>query len=71
MYQLLIANPLVTSDNQSVIVETLRSVAETVIWGDQNDENVFDYFLEKDMITFFDKAWACCSARRWLTWGRF
>ena len=30
-------------------------MAETVIWGDQNDANVFEFFLEKDMITYFDK----------------
>ena len=26
-----------------------------VIWGDQNDALVFEYFLEKDMVTCFDK----------------
>lgn len=26
-----------------------------VIWGDQNSGDVFDYFLEKDMVGYFDK----------------
>eukprot|EP00729_Bicosta_minor_P019074 gene19074-14166_t len=45
----------VTEENQSVIVDSLRSIAEVVIWGDQNSGDVFDYFLEKDMVGYFDK----------------
>ena len=29
------------------------SVAEILIWGDQNDPTVFEYFLEHDMVTMF------------------
>eukprot|EP00039_Didymoeca_costata_P006071 m.87280 g.87280 ORF g.87280 m.87280 type:complete len:954 (+) comp13100_c0_seq1:313-3174(+) len=45
----------VTEENQALVVETLRAIAETVIWGDQNDPQVFDFFLEKDMISYFDR----------------
>ena len=55
MQQVLSNNMNVREDNKALIVETLRSVAEIVIWGDQNDTAVFEYFLEKDMITYFDR----------------
>eukprot|EP00038_Savillea_parva_P014805 m.12143 g.12143 ORF g.12143 m.12143 type:complete len:956 (-) comp2913_c0_seq1:150-3017(-) len=48
-------NEMVEEHNQNLIVESLRSIAEIVIWGDQNDPKVFEYFLEKNMIAYFDK----------------
>mmetsp|Transcript_35893 Transcript_35893/g.94082 ORF Transcript_35893/g.94082 Transcript_35893/m.94082 type:complete len:868 (-) Transcript_35893:55-2658(-) len=47
-------NGEVADFNQNLIVESLRSIAEIVIWGDQNDPKVFEYFLEKNMIAYFD-----------------
>jgi hypothetical protein len=38
--QIMETNATVTAANQAVIVESLRSIAETVIWGDQNDAGV-------------------------------
>ena len=35
------------------VVEALRSIAEILIWGDQNDSSVFEFFLEKNMFLFF------------------
>ena len=32
-----------------------RSIAEILIWGDQNDSSVFDFFLERNMLSFFLK----------------
>lgn len=46
-------NQTVTEQNKTLLVETLRSVAEILIWGDQNDSSVFDFFLEKNMLSFF------------------
>jgi protein CLEC16A len=46
MYEVLQSNAVVREENGSVVVECLRAVAETVIWGDQNDAAVFEYFLE-------------------------
>ena len=46
-YAVMQANLTVTDENRSLVVESLRSIAETVIWGDQNDPQVFDFFLEK------------------------
>lgn len=42
-------NPICTPRNRAVIVETLRELAELLVWGDQNDEKLFDYFLEKNV----------------------
>jgi hypothetical protein len=43
-------------ENKKQLVETYRSISEVVIWGDQNDSRVFDYFLEHNMLSFFLKA---------------
>ena len=48
-------NQTVTESNCSLLVETLRSIAEILIWGDQNDSSVFDFFLERNMLSFFLK----------------
>eukprot|EP00124_Ichthyophonus_hoferi_P001533 Ihof_evm3s82 gene=Ihof_evmTU3s82 len=37
------------------LIETLRLISETLIWGDQHDQTVFDYFLEKNMLSHFKK----------------
>lgn len=46
-------NQTVSEQNKTLLVETLRSIAEILIWGDQNDSSVFDFFLEKNMLSFF------------------
>ncbi|XP_076312191.1 C-type lectin domain containing ema isoform X3 [Tachypleus tridentatus] len=53
LYHLFSKNQVVTEQNKSLLVETLRSIAEILIWGDQNDSTVFDFFLEKNMLSFF------------------
>ncbi|XP_064406876.1 protein CLEC16A-like isoform X2 [Halichondria panicea] len=52
-YQVLQRNTVVTDHNRQLLVETFRSIAEILIWGDQNDSRVFDFFLEKNMQSFF------------------
>lgn len=34
----------VTDSNKNMVVESLRSIAEIVIWGDQNDPKVSESF---------------------------
>lgn len=46
-------NQTVTEQNKTLLVETLRQIAEILIWGDQNDSSVFDFFLEKNMLYYF------------------
>ncbi|KAK0169864.1 hypothetical protein PV328_010499 [Microctonus aethiopoides] len=55
LYNVLSKNHTVSDNNRGLLVETLRSIAEILIWGDQNDSSVFDFFLEKNMLSFFLK----------------
>ncbi|XP_021946535.1 protein CLEC16A homolog [Folsomia candida] len=55
LHTVLTKNQTVTEQNKSLLVEALRSIAEILIWGDQNDPSVFDFFLEKNMLSFFLK----------------
>ncbi|CAG0894163.1 unnamed protein product [Cyprideis torosa] len=55
LYGMLLRNQTVTEQNRGVLVEALRLIAEILIWGDQNDATVFDFFLEKQMLSFFLK----------------
>ncbi|BET02259.1 Uncharacterised conserved protein [Nesidiocoris tenuis] len=55
LHTVLSKNQTVSESNRSLLVETLRSIAEILIWGDQNDSSVFDFFLEKNMLSFFLK----------------
>ena len=41
-YQVLTRNSVVTEGNKTLLVETFRSIAEILIWGDQNDSRVFE-----------------------------
>ncbi|KAF3700367.1 Protein CLEC16A [Channa argus] len=53
VYNVLAKNTTVTDHNRNLLVETIRSITEILIWGDQNDSSVFDFFLEKNMFAFF------------------
>jgi protein CLEC16A len=39
----MIKNQTVSESNRSLLVESLRSITEILIWGDQNDSSVFEY----------------------------
>ncbi|GIY14226.1 protein CLEC16A homolog [Caerostris extrusa] len=45
LYHVLYKNQTVNEQNKSLLVETLRSIAEILIWGDQNDSTVFEYVI--------------------------
>lgn len=55
LYSLLIRNPVVTESNKAVVVETIRAIAEFMIWGDQNEPRIFDYLLENNIMTYLHK----------------
>ena len=55
LHSVLSKNQTVTEGNKGLLVETIRSIAEILIWGDQNDSSVFDFFLERNMLSFFLK----------------
>ena len=42
LHSVLTKNSVVTESNKGLLVETLRSIAEILIWGDQNDSSVFE-----------------------------
>eukprot|EP00123_Amoebidium_parasiticum_P021075 comp6110_c0_seq1/m.1947 comp6110_c0_seq1/g.1947 ORF comp6110_c0_seq1/g.1947 comp6110_c0_seq1/m.1947 type:complete len:445 (-) comp6110_c0_seq1:235-1569(-) len=42
-----------TEQQNQQLIETLRLISETLIWGDQHDNSVFDFFLERNMLTHF------------------
>ncbi|KAM8704299.1 hypothetical protein ACLKA7_008839 [Drosophila subpalustris] len=53
LYSILEKNTTVSESNRGLLVESLRCIAEILIWGDQHDSLVFDFFLEKNMLAFF------------------
>ncbi|VVC89014.1 unnamed protein product [Leptidea sinapis] len=55
LHNVLSKNTTVSESNRGVLVESLRCIAEILIWGDQNDSSVFDFFLEKNMLSYFLK----------------
>eukprot|EP00741_Cyanophora_paradoxa_P021464 tig00021352_g20720.t1 len=55
LYNTLVRNPIINDANREAIVETLRTISELLIWGDQHNSNFFDFFLEKNMLSFFAK----------------
>ena len=42
LHSLLGKNQQVTEHNRNLLVETLRAISEILIWGDQNDNSVFE-----------------------------
>ena len=44
---------VVNDTNKEQVVESIRSIAELIIYGDKNDPAIFDYFLEKNMLSIF------------------
>jgi len=38
-----------------LVVETVRSIAEFMIWGDQNEPRIFDAFLENNIMVYLHK----------------
>lgn len=43
MYHVLTKNTTVTDHNRNLLVETIRTITEILIWGDQNDSSVFEW----------------------------
>jgi protein CLEC16A len=42
LHGVLVKNEKITDTNKALLVEALRSIAEIVIYGDQNDSSVFE-----------------------------
>lgn len=52
MYHVLTKNTTVTEHNRNLLVETIRSITEILIWGDQNDSSVFEW-VSPSVLTVF------------------
>eukprot|EP00967_Tisochrysis_lutea_P147028 scaffold278589_cov15-Tisochrysis_lutea.AAC.2 len=50
LYETLHRHPLINDNNKAVVVETVRSIAEFMIWGDQHEPRIFDFFLEHNIM---------------------
>ncbi|KAG2445623.1 hypothetical protein HXX76_000233 [Chlamydomonas incerta] len=48
-------NQVVTEANRALVVETIRSIAEFMIWGDQNEPRIFDFFLENNIMHYLHR----------------
>jgi len=64
LYEQLLRYPVVTEANREVVVETLREIAELMIWGDQHEPRFFDFFLEKQVLALFLRLLSSSSNRR-------
>ena len=55
LHAVLCDNALITDNNRDLVVETLRSLAELMIWGDQHEPKFFDFFAEKHLLGHFNR----------------
>lgn len=55
LHGVLCDNALITDRNRDLVVETLRSLAELMIWGDQHEPKFFDFFAEKHLLGHFNR----------------
>ena len=46
-------NRKVNAGNEDAVVESLREIAEMVVYGDNKSEMLFDFFFEKNMLSLF------------------
>jgi hypothetical protein len=53
LHQQLVENKLITINNENLVVEVLRVIAEMVVYGDNKSELLFDFFCEKNMLSLF------------------
>ena len=55
LYDVLDNNPIVNESNRSLVVETIRRAAEFMLWGDQNEPRVFEFFMENNVLAYLHK----------------
>uniref|UniRef100_A0A7E4ZSZ0 FPL domain-containing protein n=1 Tax=Panagrellus redivivus TaxID=6233 RepID=A0A7E4ZSZ0_PANRE len=53
LHGVLAKNKVVTESNRDIVIEALRLLSEVLVWGDQNDVSIFDFFLERQMHQHF------------------
>eukprot|EP00798_Chlamydomonas_sp_ICE-L_P030388 gene30388-35396_t len=55
LYDVLDRNPVVHEGNRALVVETIRSTAEFMIWGDQHEPKIFEFFLENNVMAYLHR----------------
>ena len=53
LYNELSRTTVVNDRNKEMVVESLRTISELIIWGEKNDPAVFEFFLEKNVLGIF------------------
>ena len=53
LHQQLIENKSINEENEDIVIEILRIIAEMVVYGDSKSELLFDFFCEKNMLSLF------------------
>lgn len=53
LYENLQRTTLINESNKDSVIETMRSMAELLIWGDQHDPSFFEFFMEKQVMAHF------------------
>ena len=51
LHEQVVRTQSITPANREAVVEVLRAIAEVMIWGDQNEPDVFDFFLEAQTLS--------------------
>ena len=51
LYKQLDSNKIVSKENESLVVEGLRVIAEMVLYGDKKSDMLFDFFCEVNMLS--------------------
>ncbi|GHP09618.1 hypothetical protein PPROV_000835300 [Pycnococcus provasolii] len=64
LHDTLARHPVINENNRDLLVETLRAIAELMIWGDQHEPSFFDFFLENQTLAHFKRILNQCG-RRW------
>lgn len=64
LHSVLLRNQVVSDANRDTVVEALRSIAELVIWGDQHDSGMVEYFLTENLLAHFNQILQQRSNRR-------
>ncbi len=49
-YDILQSNPVILEANKGLVVETIRSIAEFMIWGDQHEPRIFEFLKENNIM---------------------
>ena len=64
LHALLLSYTVVNEYNKASVIETLRALAEILIWGDQHEPRVFEFFLEHNLLQHFKGILAVAAHRK-------